>query len=236
MSEKDATLAVPTKAKRKAVDWLAVERDYQTGLLTNRALGGKHGVSHTAIQERAREEGWSKDLTARIRQKAEDKVSKDEVSRQVSKDALLATEREVIEANAVMVAGVMREHRRNLVELREIAGLLMEQVKAINQDSDLFENVADLVETNDVQKIASIYRKVTSLPAQTDVVKKLAEILKIIIELERKIFKIEEQPSDPIASAARGGAEGAFRGMGEGTMSFIASLEARMAARVVIQG
>ena len=50
------TLETPARS----VDWKAVERDYCTGNLSTRAIGSTHGVSHTAVQNRARSEGWKR--------------------------------------------------------------------------------------------------------------------------------------------------------------------------------
>jgi uncharacterized protein YjcR len=41
-----------------AIDWLAIERDYRAGLLSLRALGQKHGCSHSTIANFASRHGW----------------------------------------------------------------------------------------------------------------------------------------------------------------------------------
>ena len=52
---------------RSDADWEAVEREYRAGQLSIREIGRLHGVSHTAIAKRARKEGWSQNLAARVR-------------------------------------------------------------------------------------------------------------------------------------------------------------------------
>ena len=54
-------------AARKTIDWESVERHYRTGLLSIRELGKQFGVSHVAIQKKAKAERWRRDLSAKIR-------------------------------------------------------------------------------------------------------------------------------------------------------------------------
>lgn len=215
--------------KKKSVDWEQVEKDYRTGLLTDRALGEKHGVSHTAIQKRAKREEWVKDLTARIRQKAEEKVAKIEVAKEVAKEDL-ATERQLVNANADVVANIMIGHRSDSARLRSVVTALLSKVETIINETELFEQIGVLCCNPDekgIDKINELYHKVISLPSQTDTTKKLAETMKILIELERKIFKIESG-DDPVEAAARGAAQGAAQGVSEGSKSILAGLIAEL--------
>lgn len=216
------------KKTRKPIDWAAVEKDYRAGVLTDRALGAMHGVSHAAVQKRAKRDGWSKDLTERIRQKAEDKVAKDEVAKEVANSEAVATEKQIIDANAEMMANVIRGHRHDATRLRAVVNTLLEKVELVLSESALFAQIGEICAKPDdngsADKVNEIYHKVIALPSQTDTTKKLAETLKLLIELERKIFKIEEAPEDPAAAAARGAAEGAAKGMGEFSRSVLADL------------
>jgi hypothetical protein len=40
--------------KKAAPDWERIEADYRAGLLSVREIAAAHGVSHTAIQKRAK--------------------------------------------------------------------------------------------------------------------------------------------------------------------------------------
>ena len=42
------------------IDWTAVERDYRAGRLSLRALGEKHGCSHSTIANFASRHAWSR--------------------------------------------------------------------------------------------------------------------------------------------------------------------------------
>ena len=50
---------------KPAIDWEAVERDYRAGILSVREIGAKCGCTHTAINKRAKAEGWERERAAR---------------------------------------------------------------------------------------------------------------------------------------------------------------------------
>ena len=196
------------KPKRPPVDWEAVELEYRIGIKTLRQIADEQGVSNPAIVKRAKRDGWERDLSAKIHAKAESLVSKQLVSNAVSKEAVIA-ERQIVDANAEMMASVIRSHHNLLTRLRGIAMLLMDRLEAELEGTDLFRQLGEMMASPDefgVDKVGDLYRKVVALPTQTDTAKKLAEMLKTIIELERKVFKIDEQKSadvNPLAEFIR---------------------------------
>lgn len=208
---------------RKQIDWEGVERDFRAGIKTHRQMADEYGVSHTAIQKKAKDLGWDRDLSAKIKARAEDKVAKTEVANEVAK---LATEKEIVEANAEALAGVIRGQRKDIGRLRGLVDLLVVQVEAMLQNSELFGQVAELCHAPDdsgVDRLNDLYRKVIGVPQQTDTTKKLAETLRILIELERKVFKLDDG-ADPVEAAARGAAQGAAQGSSEASKSMLAEL------------
>ena len=50
---------------KKPIDWEAIERDYRAGILSVREIGAKCGCTHTAINKRAKRDGWERDRAAR---------------------------------------------------------------------------------------------------------------------------------------------------------------------------
>lgn len=76
-------------------DWEAIESAYRAGSLSIRAIAEKHGVSHTAINNRAAKEGWQRDLTQKVRAATQAKVSS-----KVSRDSFqtgVESEAEIVE-------------------------------------------------------------------------------------------------------------------------------------------
>jgi hypothetical protein len=100
----------PAPAQRQ-VDWERVQIDYSCGLMTLREIGAKHGITHGAVRKRALRDSWDRDLQARIQAKAAALVSKQAVSRTGIQKASVATEREVVTAEAQIIAGVQSRRR-----------------------------------------------------------------------------------------------------------------------------
>lgn len=65
----------------KQPDWTKIEADYRAGVKPLRQMASEHGISHVAINNRAKKNEWARDLAAKI--KAKQKVilaPKDEMS------------------------------------------------------------------------------------------------------------------------------------------------------------
>lgn len=52
-----------------SLDWESIESEYRCGIKSIREIARDHGCSDKAIRKKASQEGWVRDLTARIRQK-----------------------------------------------------------------------------------------------------------------------------------------------------------------------
>jgi len=82
--------AVVEKAKRPPVDWEAVEREYRGSILSLREIADLHpGTNHVAIARKAKKDGWERNLSEKIRAKAEALVTKQSVTADVTEKRLL---------------------------------------------------------------------------------------------------------------------------------------------------
>jgi hypothetical protein len=61
--------------EKRVIDWGSIEREFSAGIKTDREIGREFSVSHVSIGKRAVKYGWTKDLSAKIKAKAEAKVS-----------------------------------------------------------------------------------------------------------------------------------------------------------------
>ena len=178
---------------RKVIDWESVEIQYRAGIRSLKDIGREFDVSDAAIVKRAKRDGWTRDLKAKIHAKAESKVSESLVSAQVSAQTKVR-EREVIEANAVAIADVILSHRKDIQRNRSLAGKMLSELEAQTNDPELFEQLAELMAEPDqsgVDKLNMLYRKVLSLPSRIDSAKKLAETMRVMVALEREAFGVE---------------------------------------------
>ena len=197
-----AESASPKKSARKAVDWEAVERDYRAGLKGLREIGDEYGVSHTAVRKRAAREGWDRDLSAKIKAKAEALVSRAAVSTEVSAETK-ETESAIVEANATAIMRVRLEHRKDIARARAMANRLLEELETTTADPGLYAQVQGLValtegmSKKDADKLAGAVQKVLELPNRTATMKMLADTMTKLIGLEREAYSLKTDAKDP---------------------------------------
>ena len=183
---------------KKPIDWEAIERDYRAGILSVREIGLANGCTHTAINKRAKAEGWARDLKAKIKAKAEALVSKREVSKEVSSKAA-ETERQIIDANAEAIVSIRMGHRNDIRRSRALTNKLLEELEGLTDNRELFEQLGELMHSPDdkgMDRLNDLYRKVVELPNRTKVMKELADTLRILIALERQAYNLDEQQHD----------------------------------------
>ena len=179
-------------------DWEAIESAYRAGSLSIREIASQQGITHTAINKRAKKEGWERDLKAKIKAKAESLVSKREVSRQVSSEKMVS-ERQLIEANAEVIANVRMEHRGDIRRARNIANSLFDELEAECTDVAALQQLGDLMYEPDdkgYDKLNEIYHKVISMPGRVKSMKDLSDTLKTLIGLERQAYDIDGPTGD----------------------------------------
>lgn len=184
-----------------AVDWQSMEKDWREGIKPVLQLSKEYAVSRAAILKHWAKESVERDLTAKIKAKAEAMVTQ-AVTRLVTPEAKI-TEKAIVTANAEQVAMVALSQRKDIKRNRELATKLMAELEATTDNLELFEQLGELLSSPDekgMDKLGEIYRKVMSLPGRIKAMKELADTLRILIELERKVYKMEDSPSEnPLA-------------------------------------
>lgn len=180
-------------------DWERIEQLYRAGVLSVREIASANGITHGAINKRAKRDGWVRDLKAKIKAKADALVSRSLVSTEVSKERL-ATERMTVDESAQAIANVRIGHRTDIGRYRKLANKMLEELESLTDNRDLFDQLGDLLHSPDdkgVDKLNELYQKVISLPSRTKTLKDLGDTLKVLIGLERQAYSIdEEQPVD----------------------------------------
>lgn len=212
-------MATPAKAKpaadvagaqdKTAPDWERIEADYRAGLLSIREIAAACGVSHTAIQKRAKAQGWERDLQAKIKAKADALVAKAEVAKSVATETL-ATERVLVEANAQVIADVRVSHRRDIARNRALVMKLMEELEIQTDNLDLLEQLdAAMAGEGGPEGLGKAFQRVISTSGRIDSAKKLAEAMKVLVTMEREAYGIAEptkvEVSNPDGSLAQKG-------------------------------
>lgn len=177
----------------KQPDWEAIERAYRAGLLSIREIASTQGITHGAINKRAKRDGWERDLKAKIQAKADALVSKRTVSTEVSTKQA-DTEREIIEVNAEVIANIRMAHRGDICRSRRLTNKLLDELEGLTDNRELFEELGELMrdpDDNGFDKRNDLYGKVISLPGRTKTMKELAETLKTLVALERQAYDLD---------------------------------------------
>lgn len=179
---------------RKVVDWERIELDYRAGLLTLREMGARHGVAESAIRKRAKRDSWVRDLSAKIKAKADDLVRKQEVRKQVRTEERVSELRE-IEIGAEAIARIKLAHRTDIARSRALAMKLLEELEIQTDNLDLMKQLGELMhapDENGKDRLNDLYRKAIELGSRTGVMKALGDTLKTLVGLERDAYGIAE--------------------------------------------
>nr|WP_314424800.1 hypothetical protein [uncultured Erwinia sp.] len=179
-------------------DWEAIESAYRAGLMSLREIAAHHGISEGAIRKRAKRDDWSRDLSAKIKERADDLVRKQEVRKQVRTESALS-ERVLIEATAEVIATVRMEHRGDIRRAREITNALFDELGAECADVDALRKLGELMlqpDDNGRDRLNEIYQSIISMPERVKSVKALSDALKNLISLERQAYDIDGPEGD----------------------------------------
>ncbi|MCP1506836.1 putative DNA-binding protein YlxM (UPF0122 family) [Pseudomonas marginalis] len=180
----------------KQPDWEAIERAYRAGVLSVREIASSCGVSHTAIQKRAKANGWERDLKAKIKAKADSLVAKREVATQVASKSV-ETEREIIEVNAEVIANIRMAHRGDISRGRRLTNKLLDELEALTDEQGTIKELiaqlkdADHDDGDAMADVLALANKMGALPSRTKTMKELAETLKTLVALERQAYDLD---------------------------------------------
>jgi uncharacterized membrane protein YheB (UPF0754 family) len=192
---------------KKVPDWERIEGDYRAGVLSLREIATKDGnVTEGAIRKRAKRDGWTRDLKAKIDAKAEDLVRRQAVRNDGTHENGCApsaidkaTEREIIDANAHQIARVRSEHRTDISRSRSLVLTLLGELEGQTASNEMLVELGQMMRRESesgVDRLNDTYNKIISSAGRIDSVKKLTEALKNLIGLEREAYGLD-QPDKP---------------------------------------
>jgi len=188
------------QSSRKVIDWAAVEKDWRAGIKTKSLMAEEHGVSRAAMDKRFTKLKIPRDLNAKIQARAEQLVAEAELQRQVTFVPIVTTEEDsaIIEVNAQVQANSLIGHRKDIKRYRILAGKLVSEIEAETDDPALFHELAEQIiwkdagevqtkeEQRRMEQMQKLFNAVMSNPSRVDALKKLSEVMKTLIGLERQ--------------------------------------------------
>ena len=190
-----------------AADWEKIELDYRAGIRTLRQIASENGISEGAIRKRAKRDDWTRDLSERIQEKAEQLVRKEAVRSLVRTESAV-TERVLVEVNAQAVADVRLAHRSDIHRARRLTNSLLDELEKQTDPDTLvmLEELGELLRREDdkgIDKKNDLYNKVLSLGERSKTMKTLAESLQKLVDMERTAFGMDkevEKKDDPLTA------------------------------------
>ena len=202
--------------EKQTPDWERIEQLFRAGVLSLREIATAcPGSNHVAIARRAKKFGWVQDLSAKIKAKADDLVTRQAVTPDVTANRAVS-DRNVIDANAKAIADVRIAHRADIGRSRRLANKLLDELEGLTEEqSTLRELIDQLKDGTDVDTaMLELATKMSSLPSRTKVMKELGETLKNLIALERQAYGLTSDdaggppaatdsafPTDPVDAA-----------------------------------
>ncbi|EMY6299784.1 hypothetical protein AB7Y49_02410 [Providencia vermicola] len=186
----------------KRPDWEAIESAYRAGVMSIREIASQYEITHQAISKRAKKEGWERDLKAKVKARAENLVAKREVASLVATEKAIS-ERQLIEANAEVIANVRMEHRGDIRRARELTNNLFDELSAECADVPALSKLGELMfspDDNGRDKLNEIYHSIISLPERVKSAKALSETLKNLVGLERQAYGLDDVQPNKTAS------------------------------------
>lgn len=192
-----------TPKERISPDWERIESDYRAGLLSLREIAAKQPVSHVTIAKRAKREGWTRDLAAKIQAKADSLVNKATVNRAVNAETVV-TERLLVEASAEAIATLRLAHRTDISRARTMVLDLLSELDTVSKERLTVESLQDLLdkaenpENNEalakvLDKARDALNKALSLPSRAGTIKALSDALKNMVTLEREAWGLKTE-------------------------------------------
>lgn len=197
------------QAPKRIIDWERVEVDYRAGILSFAEMGKLHGVSKGRISQVAKKLGWTQDLSAKIKAKADAKVNALTVNAELNAKRE-ATAAETVEIGATVLARVKMSHRTDIGRGRALAMMLLAELEAQTKQVPELAALGELMAKPDdkgIDKLNELYHKVISLGSRTGTMKALAESLSKLVALEREAYGISAdaaEADDPLAQLLHG--------------------------------
>lgn len=194
-------------AAPKKVDYERIEPGWRAGIKSPAQLAAEYteetgvSVSHAAIIKHFKKLGVPRDLSAKVRAKADSMVMAAMVTEKVS-SATTKRDAEIIDESAKLVAQVRLSHRTDIARARNITMNLFAELEAICgvENAQLLAQLGELMrnpDENGQDKLNDLYQKLVSLPGRAKTMKDLGDSLKSMIALEREAFSIDPKGNTP---------------------------------------
>lgn len=170
-------------------DWERIGAEVRAGQFSIREIGRQHGVSDTAIRKKAKEKGWTRDLSDKVREAVRIKTVRGLVRGEAG--TRTPTDEEIIEIAAERGAQVQTRHQAMLETSQDLCARLIDRVKIAVVD----------IEGAEPAKTQAARMQAMAIAARA------AELLDVLVRTTSKVIPLERQAFNLDAAKDAGGSE-----------------------------
>ena len=191
---------------KKKLDWDKIERDYRADVLSIAQIARESGAPSSTIRARAKRNGWKRDLSSRIKMKADEFVNQDAIKNAIA--GMQDAEEQTIEENARLTAAVRLNHRKDITRARLATMTLLGDLEAMigaDGQASLGQLLTAIVDDGYIQdgdhQAIDAYKRATGLSQQVANMQKLADTMTKLVSLERQAWNLDsldDKTHDPL--------------------------------------
>lgn len=209
-------MAVGSQSKISEETWDAIWDKYSTGLATIAGISREFKVHESTIKTKIKADGWTRDLAAQINAEAAKQMAFREAALETAAKkraanaanpnynlpAVNPNEEQIIEVVATNQVNIVFQERQDVAIARSVATKLYTELSGqIEEGQKLDELMNQIDEMEDATYNQKTFFKkrlehVIGFGGRVDSCVKLASALKTLIELERKVNKINDTGSE----------------------------------------
>jgi hypothetical protein len=173
------------------MDWEIIEREYRAGQLSVSELARRFGCSRAAIQKKARQNSWSRDLTAQVRQQVATKVAANAAPR--ATPTSIVSEEEIIDAASDRGAAAVEGHLGRAARLKRLADRIAQGLERV---TGIAESTSDDPEKPLEAHDPGFPLFIGKGDGMASMLKCLADVTERIARLERTALNLDDPDKD----------------------------------------
>ena len=157
-------------------------------MLSIRQIARQHAVSDKSVRNRAHDEGWTRDLTAKVRTQVCTEIRKLDAGEEAR------TERDIVQAAARRSVEVVRQHRHTIGRGRDLVDRLINELEATTSHLGELESAIQAADDDERKKSAML--RAISLPSRASIIRDLSTSAKNWVVMERQAFGLDERDAE----------------------------------------
>ena len=193
------------KPKPPKHNWTNIERDWRAGVLSHADICRKYGLNEAYLRKVAKRKKWTKDLKEQIRTRALTVLrTLEEDGERVRQEAGHdpRTDEDVIDDAVRTQLETILGHRKKIREAQEIAGFMLEELRAVTLNQAMIAEMIDLHFEGGAAagaQLRAMLKQTLSVGNRATVLVNLSNALGRLTALERQAFGLEEKSTkDPV--------------------------------------